>query len=75
MSVDDFKSALLQSVKAKLDAKVADGTLTQEQSDRAYSAIQAKIDQIVQFKGGDSEPGPCHRWRDGEKDASPTATS
>jgi len=74
MSVDDFKSALLQSVKAKLDAKVADGTLTQEQSDRAYSAIQGKIDQIVQFKGG-SESGPCHRWRDGEHEASTTATS
>jgi len=75
MGVDDFKAALLQSVKSKLDAKVADGTITQEQSDRAYSAIQGKIDEIVQFKGGGSEPGPCHRWRDGEKEAAPSATS
>ncbi|TMF08191.1 MAG: hypothetical protein E6I38_07840 [Chloroflexi bacterium] len=75
MGVDDFKAALLQSVKSKLDAKVADGTITQEQSDRAYSAIQGKIDEIVQFKGGGSEPGPCHRWRDGEKEAAPGATS
>jgi len=74
MSVEDFKAALLQSVKAKLDAKVADGTLTQEQSDRAYNAIQGKIDQIVQFKGG-SDAAPCHRWHDGEKEASPSATS
>jgi len=75
MSVEDFTGALLQSVKAKLDAKVADGTLTQELADRAYSAIQGKIGEIVQFKGGGSEPGPCHRWRDGETEASPSATS
>ena len=74
MSVEDLTAALLQAVKGKLDAKVADGTLTQELADRAYSAIQGKIGEIVQFKGG-SEPRPCHRWRDGEKDASPTATS
>jgi len=74
MGVDDFKAALLQSVKSKLDAKVTDGTITQEQSDRAYSAILGKIDEIVQFKGG-SDGAPCHRWRAGEKEASPTATS
>jgi len=76
MSVEDFKTALLESVKSKLDAKVADGTSTTEQADRAYSAIQGKIDQIVQFKGG-SDTAPCHHWRNGEKEqnASPSATS
>jgi uncharacterized protein YidB (DUF937 family) len=76
MSVEDFKAALLQAVKGKLDAKVTEGTITQEQADRAYTAIQGKIDQIVEFKGG-SEAGPCHRWRDGEKEreALPSATS
>jgi uncharacterized protein YidB (DUF937 family) len=76
MSVEDFKAAVLQSVKSKLDAKGVDGTITQEQADRAYTAIQGKIDQIVQFKGG-SDAAPCHRWRGGEKerDASPSATS
>ncbi len=74
MSVEDFTAALLEVVKGKLDAKVADGTLTQELADRAFSAIQGKIGEIVQFKGG-SGPGPCHGWRDGEKQASPSATS
>jgi hypothetical protein len=74
MSVEDFTAALLQAVKGKLDAKVSDGTLTQELADRAFSTIQGKIGEIVQFKGG-SEPRPCHRWRDAEKEASPTATS
>ena len=74
MSAEDFKAALLQSVKAKLDAKVADGTISQQQADRAYTATQGKIDEIVQFKGG-SDAAPCRRWRDGEKEALPTATS
>jgi len=74
MSAEDFKAALLQSVKAKLDAKVADGTITREQADRAYTAIQGKIDEIVQFKGG-SEARPCHRWGEGEKEASPAPTT
>src|SRR5438552_3746000 len=74
MSTEDFKAALLQSVKAKLDAKVADGTISQQQADRAYTATQGKIDEIVQFKGG-SDAAPCRRWRDGEKEALPTATS
>ena len=71
MSVEDFKAALIQSVKGKLDATVADGTITQEQADRAYTVIQGKIDEIVQFEGG-QDARPCHGWRGGEKDDSPS---
>jgi uncharacterized protein YidB (DUF937 family) len=74
MGVEDFTSALLQSVKGKLDAKVADGSITQERADRAYTAIQGKIDRIVEFKGG-SGARPCQGWQEGEKEASPGPTT
>jgi lipoate-protein ligase A len=62
VSVDDFTAALLDAVKAKLDEKVAEGKITQEQADRALAAIEEHIDRVVQF-GGAGEGGPCDRPR------------
>jgi hypothetical protein len=66
MSVDEFTAALLAAVKANLDAKVAEGKITQEQADRAFSAIEEHIDRIVQFEGS-GEGGPCGRPHRGDR--------
>ncbi|MDR3240086.1 MAG: hypothetical protein LBT44_08385 [Clostridiales bacterium] len=41
--LDEFKTAYLSAVKSKLDAAVADGSLTQEKADEKYAAAQAKM--------------------------------
>ncbi len=71
MSLEDFTAALLDAVKAKLDAKVSDGTITQAQADRIFAGIEEHIDRIVNFEGqGGGEP--CRRLGSGEKlEASP----
>lgn len=66
MSVEDFTAALLDAIKAKLDAKVAEGVITQAQADRIFAEIESEIDKIVKFEG---QPGlaPCHRLGNGDK--------
>ena len=59
MNVDDFKAALSDAVKAKLDQAVADEKLTQEQADRLFQGFEENIDRIVNATPG--EYGPCHR--------------
>ena len=44
---DTFKAELLAAVKADLNAKVADGTITQERADAKYSNIEENIDAIL----------------------------
>ena len=58
MSVEDFKSALLDEEKAKLDTLVGEDKLTQTQADKIYEKFQENIDTIVNAVPG--EDGPCH---------------
>ena len=51
MSVDDFKAALLDKIKAQLDELVADGDLTQEQADDIYQRTEENINDIVNGEG------------------------
>jgi hypothetical protein len=60
MSVEDFKTALLDTVKRMLQAKVDEGTITQVQADRIFAGIEENIDGIVNFEGQGGD-GPCDR--------------
>ncbi len=60
MNVEDFKTALLAQVKENLDAKVADGDLTQEKADRIFGEIEEYIDRIVNYHF-EPHDGPRHR--------------
>ncbi|MDO8613358.1 MAG: hypothetical protein Q7R32_11135 [Dehalococcoidia bacterium] len=63
MSVDDFKAGLLEKEKAKLDALVSDGKLTQDRADRIFQAFEDHIDRIVDAHPGDGGGcfgGPMH---------------
>ncbi len=51
MSVDDFKAALLDKIKAQLDEMVSDGDLTQDQADDFYQHTEGMIDGIVNAEG------------------------
>jgi polyhydroxyalkanoate synthesis regulator phasin len=66
MSVAEFKTALLDTVKRMLQAKVDEGKITQEQADRIFAGIEEHIDRIVNFEGQDGD-GPCDR-RDRPRD-------
>lgn len=62
MSVDGFKAQLLAEVQADIDAKVADGTITQEQADRLSEGLEERIDNIVNAQpSGGGFGGPSHR--------------
>ena len=63
MSVEDFKTALLAAVKATLQTKVDEGTITQVQADRIFAGIEENIDRIVNYEGQGGR-GPCHRRGD-----------
>jgi lipoate-protein ligase A len=63
MSVEDFKAALLDTVKRMLQAKVDEGAIMQEQADRIFGGIEEHIDRIVNFEGKEGR-GPCHRRGD-----------
>jgi len=52
MSVEDFKAALLDQVKAQLDELVAEGDLTQEQADEIFQNVNENIDSIVNAERG-----------------------
>lgn len=56
MSADAFKTALLAQAKTDLDAKVADGDITQERADEIYSKLSENIDTIV--TDTNTDPGP-----------------
>lgn len=68
----DFETALLAQVKSDLGSRVADGTITQAQSDRIYNALSNHIDDIVNhvpgdgagfhFEFGSGHGGPHFRW-------------
>ena len=60
MSVEDFKAALLEAIKAKLQAKVDEGTITQARADRIFAGIEEHIDRIIDFEGQGGD-GPCQR--------------
>lgn len=51
MSVEDFKTALLDKIKAQLDELVADSDLTQERADDIFQRTEENIDDIVSGEG------------------------
>jgi hypothetical protein len=50
-AADTFKTEVLAQVKAQLDAKVADETITQERADSIYSKTEDNIDDILNSSG------------------------
>jgi hypothetical protein len=52
MSVDDFKTALVDKVTADLQAKLDAGDITQEQFDARVADLNANIDEIINAQGG-----------------------
>jgi lipoate-protein ligase A len=60
MNVEDFKAALLEAIEAKLQTKVDEGTITQEQADRIFEGIEEHIDRIINFEGQGGDR-PCQR--------------
>ena len=62
IGVDGFKAQLLAEVQADIDAKVADGTITQEQADRLSEGLEERIDNIVNAQPGEGGfGGPRYR--------------
>ena len=62
IGVDGFKAQLQAEVQADIDAKVADGTITQEQADRLSEGLEKRIDNIVNAQPGEGGfGGPRHR--------------
>jgi polyhydroxyalkanoate synthesis regulator phasin len=62
IGVDGFKAQLVAEVQADIDAKVADGTITQEQADRLSEGLEERIDNIVNAQPGEGGfGGPRHR--------------
>ena len=62
IGVDGFKAQVLAEVQADIDAKVADGTITQEQADRLSEGLEERIDNIVNAQPGEGGfGGPRHR--------------
>lgn len=58
MDVEQFKTDLLAAIQTKIDEKVADGTITQEQGDNLYERLSGNIDDIVEKTPGDGPFGP-----------------
>jgi hypothetical protein len=52
MSVEDFRTALLQNVTADLQAQLDAGEITQEQFDEQVAELNANIDEIINAEGG-----------------------
>jgi hypothetical protein len=67
-SVDDLKKAIVNGAKQDLDQAVKSGFLTEAQAKEALSALQSRIDDIV--NGSFPGPGPRGRfhWRQGPPD-------
>ncbi len=62
IDVDSFKAQLLAEVQTDIDAKVADGTITQEQADQLSEGLEERIDNIVNAQPGEGGfGGPGHR--------------
>jgi hypothetical protein len=52
MSVDEFRTALVENVTADLQARLDAGDITQEQFDEKVSELEANIDEIINAEGG-----------------------
>ncbi len=62
IDVDSFKAQLLAEVQTDIDAKAADGTITQEQADRLSEGLEERVDNIVNAQPGEGGfGGPGHR--------------
>lgn len=62
MDVEQFKTDLLAAIESDLNAKVADGTITQETADNVLAKVTDSIDRIVEHVPGD---GPLDGFGDG----------
>jgi hypothetical protein len=65
MGADEFKAALTVEVEEDLAAKVADGTLTQEQADRMLAKFNENIDRIINLAPEAGAAGRCRGPRPG----------
>jgi hypothetical protein len=63
----EFTDAMLASIKAELDEKVADGALDQDKADEIYERISENISDIINHKMGDGPvfDGPAFGPRPG----------
>ncbi|HEY5639729.1 MAG TPA: hypothetical protein VIW01_06725 [Dehalococcoidia bacterium] len=57
MEVETFKAELLAAIEADLDAKVAEGEISQETADAILAKITESIDRIVEKVPGEDGPG------------------
>ncbi len=77
-TAQDVIDALVASTKSQLDAKVADGSLTQAEADAMLAAATTGITEIVDNgmpKGFPGRPGGAHRDdQGGAPDATPSST-
>jgi hypothetical protein len=68
-SVDGLKDAMVADAKERLDKAVENGMLTEAQAKEALSAIEAKLDDLVngnlRFRNRDRD---SFRWRGGPPD-------
>ncbi len=62
MEVETFKSELLAAIEADLDAKVAEGEISQETADDVLAKITESIDRIVDKVPGEDGPGGDRRF-------------
>jgi len=59
MDADAFKAALTAEVEEHLAAKVADGTLSQEEADRMLANFNGNVDRIINHVPDPDQAGPC----------------
>jgi len=52
MSVEDFRTALLENITADLQAKLDAGEITQEEFDEATADLNENLDDIINSEGG-----------------------
>lgn len=59
MSAEDFKAAMLDQVRTRLDALVEDGKLTQDQADARFERFSENVDTIINAHPDTSDVAPC----------------
>ena len=62
--LEEYKAAILQNFKDKLDAKVASGDITQEKADEVYEMLKEAVEDLSGEGFGAGMPGFCGRHRD-----------
>ena len=55
--LDEYKAAILQNFRAKLDEQVASGAITKEKADEAYGMLKEAVDNFSSEGCGAGKPG------------------